>query len=155
MNHKKIILFLLITSLISCINENTDEVNKQKRTIYDLSLDELIEINIIQDKSTEKLMPTYDIPIKDLIKLEIIKELHLSKNLSVSYNIPMEDLKNVEIPIRRKDENLLPTYEMSINGLLEFEIKENYQVQSVIKLSYDLSIEGLMEIDIMETADEN
>lgn len=116
---------------------------------YDLTIKELMDINII-DSSNIDYEPTYDVSIKDLMALKIVKELRLDTNLGVSYDIPLDDLMKIEIPVQKKPKGIQPTYEMSMQGLLEFQIEEEVNVVDRIEVTYDISLDGLMEIKIKD-----
>lgn len=159
---KQIYIFvLLIVSIYSCDSNNKQqtknyETTQTSKTIYDISLDELMEVNVIPDTNAFELNPTYDIPIEDLMRLEIVNEIVATERLTISYDIPLEDLLKLEIQLKKHKNKpaIAPSYDMSLNGLLEFEIKEEYAVKSHIKLSYDISMEGLLQIDLADLADE-
>lgn len=121
--------------------------------VYELDLSELMEINVVKDSAALLLAPSYNIAIEDLMQLQIVKELDICEQLSVSYDMPIEDLMQVKLPIYKSNSSVEPTYEMSLEGVLEMEIHENYTVKEKMKLSYDISLSGLMQIDIHELSE--
>ncbi len=161
---KKFVFYSITASFVfatSCNNSTVTQIAAntlipQENTLYDINLDELMEIKVVKDSNAFALEPTYDIPIEDLMKLEIVKEIVPSERLSVSYDIPLEDLLKLEIPVKKNNSgsSVSPSYEMSLKGLLEIEIQEEYSVKTYLKLSYDISIEGLLQLDLADLADE-
>lgn len=138
-----------ILSLLFLLNFKL-KAQDENRLTYDLPLEYLMEIEIVEDTNSESyLEPTYDLTIEDLMKLEIVKKLEVDQYIDINYNVPIEDLMKIKIPADKKDLGVEPTYEMSMEGLLELEVKEDYKIVDRIDITYDISIDGLMKISIL------
>lgn len=166
---RKLLIFCsLVAILFSCVNQTKVEeetqndsiaglnesvevnnfLNNKSNLTYDISIKELMEINII-DSTNIEYEPSYELSIKDLMEMKIVKELRLDTSLGVSYDIPLNDLMTIEIPLQKKNrKDIKPNYEMSLQGLLEWQIEEEYKVVDRVELTYDISLDGLMEIKI-------
>jgi hypothetical protein len=154
-----LVLFSLAFLIFGC-NKKDNNTNNQEDTLkyltskvpltYDLSLDDLADIHLIEEPLQGNYSPTYDISIEDLMTLKIVKELRIDTFLSVSYDLPIEDLMQIDIPLIAKSNSIEPTYEMTLKGLLEFELTENQNIINKIYLTYDLSIDGLLQISLEE-----
>ena len=125
----------------------------KKDEVCRLSLEELQEIKVFQDTTPKIIEPSYDLAIEDLMALEIVKELKLGESLRVKYDIPLEQLTNVEIPIhqRKKNGKLMPSYAISLDGLLAFEIVEESKIVEKVQVSYNISLDGLMKLKLTDS----
>ncbi|MCK5822566.1 MAG: hypothetical protein KAG95_01080 [Bacteroidales bacterium] len=138
-----ILFFIIFTSSI-IIAQNEDTLS------YELSISDLVEINLITDTSRFSFEPTYDISIEDLMKLNIIKEIKIDTTFSFTDNIPLDDLLKMKVHIYKNKTTFYPSYEMSLKGALEITTKEKFEIKTKIKPSYDLSINGIMNIKVLE-----
>lgn len=152
MRYKNIVFHIFILISIFFLHCRMMLAQESEPVTYDLTIEELAQINVVADTSDFVLEPTYDLSIKDLMALEVVKELKVEKDLTISEDFPMEDILKIEIPVKKKrdkkEPSFQPNYEMSLQGLLEVEIKEDYKLETKITVSYDLSLEGLMNINI-------
>lgn len=150
MNTKLKIFVLFIAVFLSSINTKVFSQENIPLT-YDLPLEYLVQIEIIDDtNSSVSLEPTYELSIEDLMNLEIVKKLVVNDYIDVNYEIPLEDLMQIRIPANKKALGVEPTYEMSMEGLLELELKKDYSIIDKIDISYDISIDGLMKLSILK-----
>jgi hypothetical protein len=144
-------LFFCGLMLMACDNGRLPEDNSNS-ALYDIPIEKLLQTKIIHDTGKLDVEPTFNLSIEDLMALQIVKEIRLDTVLALSYEIPLEDLLNVEIKAYKKDGRLQvsPGYEMSLNGLMEFEIQRSSTEIKNLTLSYDISLEGLMQIKIIK-----
>ncbi len=118
---------------------------------YDIPLEDLVEINIVKDSlNYSRLEPTYELSINDLMNLEIIKQLEVEQNIGLTYDIPLKDLMKLELTVHKNEKAVNPSYEMSMEGLMELNIIEDYYVIESVNVTYDISLDGLMKITIKD-----
>ena len=118
--------------------------------IYELSLSELMAVNLVPDTFPAILLDDYDLSIQDLMALEIVNELEIDTALTVTYDIPLEDLMKIHITRahRQNQSTLNPTYEISLEGLQGFELVQRTNIKQHFKLTYDISLDGLMRVGV-------
>mgnify|MGYP006274966667 CR=1 FL=1 len=147
----KIKPFILFVAM--CISTSAVYAQYQD-DVYNLTLEELMSINVIPDTSQTEVQPSYEISIQDLMNLEIVRELKVEHVLDVSYDVPLEDLLQIKINIERESE-IEPTYEMSLQGLTSLEIKEKIAMVEKIGLTYDLSLDGVLKLSLKNPPKQN
>jgi len=107
-----------------------------------------MELNLIPDTNSITLAPSYDIAIADLMQLQIIKAVEIDEYLNITYDMKIEDLQLIEIVLLKNKERMEPSYEMSLEGILEIEIVNEVNVKETVSLTYELSLEGLLKLQL-------
>jgi hypothetical protein len=140
---KNILQYLVLTCFFASIAITA--IGQKNEELYDLTIEELISINIIPSDNQASYNPSYEISLIDLMKLEIVKELKIDTSIELTYDVPIEDLMQIKFNIK-KNNAIEPTWDFSLVGLTSIKLKEDVSVQNKIDLSYDLSLDGVLQI---------
>jgi len=113
---------------------------------YNLSLSELVNIQVAPDTSTVELTPSYNQTLDDLVTLDIAKELVFNTEINLTYDVPLEDLVNLAGDSDSLTINNAALADISLEGLMALNVDRKPSLKDKVMLSYDAPIENLMRI---------
>lgn len=140
-------MFKISLGLLAVFMSLSAYCQKAKRLAYDLPLEELTTIHLPVKGEVYNILPTFEMSLEDLSILPLVKSLAEKHTIDFNYDLALNDL--LELELDHANSTVQPGFSMTLDGLSQLIVKEEYLISERIAIPYDLSIECLTKLSIV------